>query len=192
MQRRVWTDNLIETDLRAIVEQTGSFPAASTLRKMGRNDLCCAMTRHGGVIVWASRLGMKRGYSDSDFGWQGESAAQLLFQSQGITCEKLDGVKSPYDLLADHALRVDVKTAKFAEYGACRGWFYRIGKHIQADLIFLYQMDTNDFYGLPWWACPSTNITVARDGGKYAAYRNCWDLIRRLINSRKAEISMVA
>jgi len=84
-------------------------------------------------------------------------------------------------------LRVDVKAARHASYGADSGWFYRLGKVPQADLILLWQLDTGDFYALPWFVCPRTNITISTDGGKYAPYLNNLQIIREMLAAREAE-----
>jgi hypothetical protein len=178
---------MIETELRKVTAETGLFPSCSDLRSLGRNDLAIQVSRHGGFLAWASRLGVCRADSDSDFGWRGEVAVCGLFRAREITAERTERVKSPFDILAGGVLRVDVKTANYAEYKACRGWFYRIGKQPQADLVMFYQYDTGEFYGLPWQLCPTSNVTISRSGGKYADFKNNWTLIDRMIARRVTE-----
>jgi len=185
---RNWCDAKVEEELRTVAAQLGSFPTASELRSMGRNDLTCAVTKFGGLIYWAERLGMQRKHSDSDTGWNGEKAFQAMVESQGMACERSTAVKAPYDLLIESVVRIDVKTASFASYGQSTGWFYRLGKAVQADLVVFYQPDTGDFYAVPWHQCPTGNVTLSRGGGKYASYLNNWALIRQLVASRKAEL----
>jgi hypothetical protein len=185
--RTQWTEEKIERDLREAAKEIGHFPSVAELNATNRNGLSCAIGRNGGFIVWARRLGMDRGFSDSDFGWAGEVKVANIFTDEGHDCVRSSAVKAPFDLVVDGVLRVDVKTANFASYGYSTGWFYRIGKIPQADLILLYQADTGDFYGLPWHACPTSNVTISRGGGKYADYINNWPLIRSMIGMRMAE-----
>jgi hypothetical protein len=185
--RREWTDESREREIRAVADVVGHFPSNTELQQMGRHDLSNQICRNGGFVAWSERIGVARADSDSDFGWEGERKASELFIGQGYQVAKGEGVKAPFDLLVNDILRVDVKTARYAEYGACRGWFYRIGKTPQADLIFLLQFDTGEFYPLPWFACPRSNATIARDGGKYAKYRNNWDVVRQMLAARQLE-----
>jgi hypothetical protein len=184
---RKWTDEKIEAELRRVTGAIGSFPTANELRGIGMNDLCCAATKTGGLVAWAARLGLSRKFSDSDFGWMGEETFCELARKEGIPASRTGRVKSAYDVLLDDTLRVDVKTANIATYGASNGWFYRIGKDPQADVVALLQIDTRTFYGLPWWACPITNVTISPNSAKYAPYRDNWPAIRRMIALRKLE-----
>lgn len=100
-------------------------------------------------MQWAKRLGLKRRHSDSDTGWDGEIALTGKLRREGFSTVRETNVKSPHDLLVEGIVRIDVKSARYAEYGACRGWFYRIGKTPQADIIALYQIDEGDCYFIP-------------------------------------------
>jgi hypothetical protein len=185
--RTKWTDEKIATELNAVIAGTGIMPSAYELRGLGRNDLACALSKRGGFLFWAERLGVSRVHSDSDTGWDGEKLFVELAQSQGIQADRSTAVKAPYDVLLDGILRVDVKSANYAEYGPCRGWFYRIGKIPQADIIVCLQLDTRNFYGMPWTICPRTNVTIAKSGGRRRQFLNNWPLIRERIAARKAE-----
>jgi hypothetical protein len=84
-----------------------------------------------------------------------------------------------------------VKSARAASYGQhahYSAYYYRIGKHPQADLMALYQIDTGHFYGIPWWEVPTGNITIAASGaGKYERFRDNWPLVRQMIGVRMVE-----
>jgi hypothetical protein len=185
--RMKWDDETIADAIRGIAGKTGYFPSCGALRDMGRNDLACAISKSGGFTQWALRLGVPRKQSDSDFGWDGEMRVQGMFLSRLFACVRSSGVRAPYDLLVNGILRVDVKTANYAEYPPCRGWFYRVGKIPSSDIVFLYQMDTGDFYALPWWECPTTNVTIARNGGKYVNRKNNWPLLSEMVAARTVE-----
>lgn len=182
-----WGEDAIESEMRMVCDALGWFPSSTELREMGRNDLACAISKSGGFLKWADRLGVPRRHSDSDTGWQGEREFDHVMAMHGHAVTKPEGVKSPYDRMIDGVLRVDVKAARYASFGPSRGWFYRIAKHPQADLITLYQLDTGDYYALPYWVCPTTNVMISRDGGKYAKYRNDIGLIRQMIKTRQNE-----
>jgi hypothetical protein len=165
----------------------GHFPSHGDLKEMGRYDLSNQITRRGGFLKWSDRLGIERRTSDSDTGWEGERAASERLQALGFRVTPRRGVKCPFDLLIDGVLRIDVKAARQQCYGDSRGWFYRIGKLPQADLVLLWQLDTGGFYAVPWFLCPTTNITISPTGGKYARFRNNAGLIRDMLALRQQE-----
>ena len=178
---------MVSEQLLMVAAGTAVMPSNSELRSLGRNDLAIQIARRGGFLQWAKRLGLTRKASDSDTGWGGEKDLAEKLTKAGFIVTRMDKVKSPYDLSIENSVRVDVKSARYAEYGACRGWFYRIAKNPQADVIALYQIDTGDCYYLPWQLCPTTNVTISRDGGKYKSFKNREDLLRCIIINRAKE-----
>lgn len=182
-----WPESVIEEQLREICDDLGKFPSAQDLKKIGRNDISSQIGKKGGFEFWASKLGLERTHSDSDTGWDGEKSLMRILIEKGFLCEASDHLKCPYDLRVGSLVRIDVKSANYAEYGACKGWFYRIGKDAQADIIALHELDTKDTYFIPWNICPKTNITISRGGGKYAEFKNRFDIIEELVKIRKAE-----
>lgn len=187
MQKKKWTDEDVVNAILEISNKSGVMPTAHSMRVQGRNDLACQVSRRGGFIEWARRLGLSTVQSDSATGWDGEIALNELLIKKGFVATRSEAVKAPHDILVDGILRLDVKSARYAEYGVCKGWFYRIGKTPQADIIALYQIDTNSVYFVPWSICPTTNITISRDGGKYKRLKNRFDLLRVLSTNRQKE-----
>lgn len=187
MSRTRWTDDMVADRIRGIASKTGVFPSISFLRESGQNDLACQITRRGGSFAWADRLGLKREHSDSDTGWEGEVAVQGILEAEHFRVERQSAVRWPFDLLVNGVLRVDVKAARFATYGPCSGWFYRIGKAPQADLIALHQLDTGTTYWIPWVSVPTSNITISKDGGKWAPFRNAIGLVAKMSDRREWE-----
>jgi hypothetical protein len=185
-----WTDEEREAAIREVCGLFAHFPSRQELESIGRMDLIVQIGKSGGFIHWSERIGIARPHSDSDTGWEGEVRFAELCERQGISCERMTPVKHPFDLMAGGILRIDVKAARFAKYNQSSGWFYRIAKAPQADLIALYQLDTGEFYALPWWRCPQTNVSISRDGGKYADCRNNWSTVRQMISLRAFERAM--
>lgn len=183
-----WTEEKIHAELLPICAGSGVFPSNSDLQKLGRTDLSNQVSRKGGFIHWSKRMGFKRKDSESDKGWGGEDECLKILINLGFRAVKAERLRAPYDILVDDCVRVDVKTAMFAEYGPCRGWFYRVGKIQTSDLLMLFQGDTKDAYYVPWTVCPETNITIARDGGKYKAFKNNVSVLRKMVELRSGEI----
>lgn len=185
--RRPWNDQRFESEVRAISLDLGRFPTVSDLTGLQRQDLASQIQKRGGFPAVAARLGIDRAISDTDTGWAGEVAAANFLRFLGLEVESREGVKCPYDLLINGVLRIDVKAARQCQYGYSAGWFYRIGKYPQADVVMLWQLDTGRFHVLPWYVCPTTNITITPTGHKYAEYRDNVDLIHQMIAVRAAE-----
>jgi hypothetical protein len=186
--RRRWTDEVFESEIRNVASALGRFPTVSELAAMKRRDLSSEITRRGGFTRCAQAFGLTRIESDSDTGWEGERAAAQRLTELGFQVAVPGAVKCPFDMLIDQVLRVDVKSARLCRYQHSVGWFYRIAKYPQADLILLWQLDEAGYYALPWYVCPRTNITISRDGGKYAAFRNNDRVIREMVELRRGEL----
>lgn len=186
---KAWSPELIEEEIRAVAAGLNRMPTNSELSEFGRCDLANQISKKGGFVYWADRLGFPRVQSDSDTGWEGEDELTAILASKGFTCEKTV-LKAPYDIKVNGVVRIDVKSAKFAEYGVCKGWFYRVGKDAQADVLALFQLDTRDVYFLPWNICPSSNVTISQSGGKYAQYKNRYDWLLELCNRRQSEAAV--
>lgn len=181
--RMQWTSEIFDQELKKITDGLGRMPTNSELQQLGRCDLANQITKRGGFAKNAQSRGLSQVASDSSFGWEGEVEASRLMMASGFVVERSTAVRWPFDLLVNDCVRVDVKTAKYAEYGPSKGWFYRIGKSPQADVIFLLQSDTGSAYIMHWLDCPSSNITISRDGGKYARFKDNYNLIAKLVIS---------
>lgn len=184
MNRKKWTVSLVEAELRAIAARLGHFPSSTYLKEIGRNDLMCQVSRRGGVFYWSEKIGAPRQDSDSDHGWRGENKVAKILRARGHEVIEDTAIRCPFDLLVD-GVKVEVKTAKFAQYGVCRGWFYRIGRRLACDVLVLFQEDTGVCYIMPWWAAPESNITISRDGGKYAEFKDNFALIESYAGALK-------
>ena len=187
MQKKTWTEAMIAEGIMENYRNTGKMPTVTMLRETGQNALSCQISKRGGFEAWSKRLGLSRDGSDSDTGWDGEIKVQIALTESGFSVERQKAVKWPFDLFVDGIVRVDVKSARFATYGPCSGWFYRIGKAPQADLIALHQLDTGTTYWIPWNIIPHSNVTISKDGGKWARFKNATEILTEMVESRKRE-----
>jgi len=183
MSRTQWTDELALDECKKIAKGLGHFPSNSDLTSLGRGDLSSQIVKRLGGFVEASRMvGIDRLHSDSDTGWDGELMAQDMLEVAGYHVGLAGNIKAPFDLLVDGVVRIDVKAASYAEYGPCRGWFYRIGKYCQCDLVMLVRLDRRDSLLIPWWSVPTSNITIT-ENGKYQKYYEAFHLIDERIKA---------
>lgn len=188
LKQRRWTDDYFEAEVREASSLLGHFPTNSELLGMQRSDLSNEIVRRGGFIHCAQMLNIPRLHSDSDTGWEGERAAATRLSELGFEVTASEGVRCPFDLLIENVLRVDVKATRLMRYDNSTGWFYRLGKQPQADLILLWQLDQKNYYALPWYVCPTTNITISRGGGKYLRFLNNDGIIREMVEMRVTEL----
>ena len=187
MTRKTWTEAMIADRIMENYRNTGLMPTNQYLLETGQGDLSNQIAKKGGFFKWADRLGLSRAPSASDTGWDGEKRVQKILESAGFQVERSIAVKWPFDLLVNKVLRIDVKSANFAVYGACKGWFYRIGKVPQADLMALHQLDTGETYWIPWHIIPHSNVTISKDGGKWAPYKEALWIVQSMLETRQAE-----
>lgn len=189
--RKLWNDDRFTEELLSVSKIFGKMPSNSDLRSINRLDLSNQIARRGGFLGVAKKFNLHRSHSDSDTGWDGERDLQDILIQKGFSAERITAVKSPFDLCINGCLRLDVKSTSYSEQGACRGWFYRVGKAPQADIVAFFQLDTKNVYFIPWNKCPWTNVTISRGGGKYKNYLNRYDYIEHLIKRRKDEDSFI-
>ena len=182
-----WTDSMIASRVMKIYDEIGTMPTVTYLKSTGQNDVSTQISRRGGFIAWAKRLGIEREHSDSDTGWDGETKLCDILHGQGFIAERQKAVKWPYDVLVNGVLRIDCKAAKKVTYDHVTGWFYRIGKAPQADIVALIQMDTGSVFFVPWYHCPQSNVTISESGGKYAKFKDNFNLVLEAAELRKAE-----
>ena len=187
MTRKKWNDAMISERIMENYRTLGSMPTNTYLNETGQGDLAQQISKKGGFIEWSERLGLQRIHSDSDTVWDGEKRVQKILESAGFQVERIAAVKWPFDLLINKVLRVDVKSANFAQYGPCKGWFYRIGKAPQADLIALHQLDTGETYWIPWHIVPHSSVTISKDGGKWARYKESLWIVQSMLEPRQTE-----
>jgi hypothetical protein len=182
-----------EAELLGVAASIGRMPSNSYLLQSGMSWLSNWIARNGGFVEVAARLNLQREHSDSDTGWQGEKEVQAILECNGFEVQRSQQVKSPFDLLIDGVVKVDVKTSSLTTRqnsqsgGSVTGWFYRIGKMPQADIVALFCMDSKDIFLIPWNQLPHTNVTLSQGGGKYRKYMNNFAALRRLCELRSKE-----
>lgn len=188
------SDEDVEKILLEISSSIGKMPSNSYLQASGFGWMSSWISKNGGFVGVSNRLNLQRGHSDSDTGWEGEKRVQSILEDNGFKVERSAQIKSPFDLLVNHLVKIDVKTSSMTTRqnsqsgGSVTGWFYRIGKVPQSDLIALFCMDTNDMFLIPWNSLPHTNVTLSQGGGKYRKYLNRFDLLSKLCDLRRDEM----
>lgn len=75
---RIWTEEKIEAELRAVIKQIGEWPSRRTLQEMGRADLIGGINSQGGLRYWADRLGYAPGPSRGHPHWTDRRIREAL------------------------------------------------------------------------------------------------------------------
>jgi hypothetical protein len=57
--RTEWTEEKVESELKAIIEKDGKFPVQSRLKELDRWDLLRAINKFGGFVKWHERMGFQ-------------------------------------------------------------------------------------------------------------------------------------
>jgi len=84
------------------------------------------IARRGGFRQWATRLDLAVKASETSFGQHWEEYVAGCLRALGFDVAA-QTTKAPFDLLVDGLVRVNVKSARWHEYGPCRGHFFGIG-----------------------------------------------------------------
>jgi hypothetical protein len=109
LRQRKWDRALLLQALVPIVSKNQTMVSAKDLRTIDRNDLACAISRHGGYSYWAKQLGLDFRDSSTKLGKRFEHNEFLLFRKMGMKVEKQRS-KETFDLMVN-GKRVDVKCA---------------------------------------------------------------------------------
>lgn len=151
--RTSWNDDLIEAALLIEGERFGRMPSANELRDSGRNDLACAISKHGGYRVWSERLGLSQKGTETHRGQKWERHEAAFFRSLGFEVEE-QTARAPFDLLVN-GKRVDVKSSSWRDYKGVSGYLFNGIKH-GTDCDFFDLLGTGGGHVLHRFVVPAT------------------------------------
>lgn len=139
-----WTDEAAEVALREVAALVGGrMPSANELRAHGYGSLPSRLTRTGGMLVWAERLGLasSKDAHSPEFGERWEEYVTAVLRTHHYAAEP-QRRHAPFDILVGGNLRVDVKASRYHDYGAVRGFTFWLGKCWQkCDVFALVKVD---------------------------------------------------
>jgi hypothetical protein len=113
---RNWTQQAIIEELNPIVELFGRMPSVNELKSIGRNNLSCAIIRNGGFKSWADNLGLQQKGTETHRGLYVQNLMAEWLRERGLSVIE-QAMREDFDLLVD-GVRVDIKSARYAEYGS--------------------------------------------------------------------------
>ncbi len=180
--RTNWNAEAIELALKEIIDKLGHMPSASDMRREGRNDLACAISRRGGFAFWQKMLKVQPKPSCSAARRSIELLATEMLRKRGYRVPPPTTQKE-FDLLMNRKVKVDVKSGRY--HGAAGGYVFGLAKvPATCDLYLLAPMD-EDGAPLGWYFIPSRvaqvqTITLTRNG-KYEHYRDNFEALNRIL-----------
>lgn len=150
-----WNEAKVLAELRPHVERLGRMPSMPELRLAGRNDLAIATIRWVGLARARQLLGVEEKDSCTARGRRWETYVEGVLESFGYSVTR-QTTKSPFDLLVNGRVRVNVKSASSRAYkmktsGTCSGHFFGIGhtwKH--CDVFALVRVDGTETPTILW------------------------------------------
>ena len=180
---RRWSEAQIIEELERIALEYGRMPSVNELKSHGMNSLATTIALRGGFKSWAKRLGLQQKGTETHRGIYVQKSISQWLESQGFSVVE-QTMRAPYDLLVN-GIRIDVKSARYSDYGLSRGFFFGINKqNPTCDLYILCGMNETAetilwHYFIPSDKAMVQTITITPNG-KYLEYLEAIDQIHRL------------
>lgn len=189
-ERISWNDELIAEEVMKIATlfDPPRMPSnQEVVANCGNYSLAVAIQKHGGYEWWANKLGLKRKYSETKTGVEGERRIAELLRGMGFKVETTSA-RFPYDLLVDGCVKVDVKTANTSFVRGCPIHAYRLAKRQQTcDFYIFYEADTEKAYVVPSCRCHGqVQVGMGNTSSPYERYLYAYDLIAEANDMYKA------
>jgi hypothetical protein len=142
--RRNWSFWAIEQELKPIIHELGRMPSANELRECGLNSLAVIISRRRGFRWWAEYLGCELSWTETHRGQDVEDQVELFLEGEGLFVERMR-TRAPYDLFVHGAVRVDVKSSVYHDYGRVKGYLFGLAKKVPTcDLYILCGVNRGD------------------------------------------------
>lgn len=180
-----WTEELIEEKIRFVMEKVGikTMPTQSiTEDVIGNDSLNNAISRNGGFIFWADKLGIEHKGVETILGREFETHCSLTIQNQfDFNVEQMLG-RYPYDLLVNKNIKIDVKVSRMYNNKIKMFTFNLEKQYPTCDLFVAYCIDDNKNI-IKTYVIPSsilsgnTQLSIGIIKSKYDIYLDRWDLL---------------
>lgn len=182
-QRKRWTEASIESELFRCMEilKVNRMPSAKELNDIGRNDLCCQLSKTKKFKGWAEHLNLPLKRNGCTFGNEYEINVKEWLENKGYRVEKMTS-KHPYDLLVNGDVKVDVKCGGVHFHFGTRAHTFRTGKKKPTcDLYVCVSLDeynkVETVYVIPSKFAKVETLNV-RENGKYKIFLDKWDYVK--------------
>jgi hypothetical protein len=146
-----WSESLVEQGIMGLAAFLRRMPTSTEMP----GQLSEAIIRYGGFDHWAARLGLTLKQTETNVARSAEAHVADMLRARGHDVIR-QRLKSPFDLLVDGALRVDVKASSVTTYPR------KTGKHAGANYTFTGCKRGQD--------CDVFVLVCLRDGDPFAHF----------------------
>lgn len=181
-----WTDEKIKQSVREVIAayELDRMPSRKECQQyFGNNCLTSTVSRReGGWYALAKEMGLPIKKSETYLGKKQEEIVCDVLTSKGFDVDKMPQ-NFPYDILADNAVKIDVKASHL--YKNKQGNFYAFNlekKYATCDIYILLTLDESnniiDYYIVPSrFVIKNTQISMGEHSSKYHKFKDRWDYI---------------
>lgn len=182
-----WSDDLIAFGIYEVMKKADItvMPSKSIIEKInGDSRLSNAISKHGGFLVWAKRLGLEISDSETKIGKiYEEFCANYITNVLKKQCE-MTSTKHPYDILVCENVKIDVKVGHL--YNGTNGNFYTFNlekKQPTCDIFVCYCVDDMEIektYVIPsCFLSGKSQLSVGASESSYDCFRDKWEYIKK-------------
>lgn len=172
------------------------MPSRNELASTGAGPLANYLTRNGGILSWAARVGARLKWTETHRGLDVQLKIAEELRGRGFQV-KQQATRAPFDLLVD-GVRVDVKSARFTRYrgssGYVQGHIFALNKvPATCDLYLCCGVDESN--GILWrYYIPAEHarirtLTISPTGKKYLRFKEAVDELLRLVDQSHQDVA---
>ena len=182
-----WTNELIEKEIKKVMVAAGvnTMPTQSiTSEIIGNQSLNNAISRSGGFIFWANRLGIEHLGIETVTGREFEKVCEESIVGKFDYSVEQMNAKYPYDLLVNDNIKIDVKVSKMYSSSFSMYTFNLEKRFPTCDIFVAYCISDNKKI-IKTYVIPSkimsgkTQLSMGVKTSKYDKYIDRWDLISK-------------
>lgn len=179
-----WNDDLIKQEILGAKSfyEIDYMPTRKMLKEYYQgNGLVVAISKRGGVMYWAEKLGLQHMGVETELGEKFEVYTKRMLENEGCKAELMRR-RYPYDILVDDAVKIDVKVSRL--YRSRSGDFHTFNLEKQnptCDIYVAYCLSDDDrierTYVIPAVKLKGIKQLSVGKESKYDPYLDRWDLI---------------
>ena len=182
---KIWKEIEIAKGIKYVMDVAGidTMPNQSITKNiMGDTSLNNAISRSGGFIFWANKLGIKNSGIETMFGVKFEKyCADFIIENFDLDVQKMNA-HYPYDLLVSENIKIDVKAGRKYR-GKFSFYTFNLEKRFPTCDIFVAYCVSDNNEIIKTYVIPSkilygiTQLSVGINQSKYDKYLDAWEVI---------------
>lgn len=185
---RKWEYGEIQNEIMKMVRETGieRMPSKSEIEKyFGDCSLSNKISKSGGFYYLAETLGLPIKKSETNLGKKIEKLIRNKLIELGFDAETT-GVRSPYDLIVNRRVKIDVKASRIITSGTSPYYTFNLNKKDPSCdfyiAVTLDEMDKEkDIYVIPSTVLSGKcQLSIGIRNTIYQKYLDRWELITQL------------